>query len=420
MTSPLRMTAVSAALAGVALALSGCAGAAAGGGSEGAASGGGASPEKITIGSLHPTSGAYAADGQQMDNAAKLAVDAINAAGGIKSLGGAQLELSSGDTQGKPEVAQSEANRLIEAGAVALIGTYQSSASANVAAVAERNKVPFVMDVSSLDDILDQGYTYTFRLQPNASAMGAQGADALIALAEQSGQKISKVGYLYEQGNFGKAAYTAFAAEAATKGITVDPAISYDATAVSDLTTQVQQVAASGADVLAVSGYYRDGVLLAQAVNTVKPPLKAVFGVADGAFDQSQFVTDAPNGGAGYLNANYHWDVKNPKAQELAAAYQKAFGQPIRTSAVESYDAVELIAQALETAGSTDPSALRSAIAASNYQPLTFSNGPVKFDAAGENTNAAIVTSQVQNGEIKIVYPTASAEASPVFPAVPQ
>ncbi|NTW42070.1 MAG: ABC transporter substrate-binding protein [Cellulomonadaceae bacterium] len=398
------------------MALSACAGSAAGG-SDDTATTPAVSVDEVVIGSLHPTSGSNAADGQQMENAAQLAVDAINEAGGIASLGGATLTLATADTQGQPEIGQSEATRLIEEGAVALVGTFQSGTSSNVAAVAERSKVPFVMDVSALDEILDQDYTYSFRLQPNASAMGEQGAEALLALAEDAGLPVTKIAYMYEQGNYGQAAYKAFAAVAAEQGVTVDPAISYDASSVSDLTTQVQQVAASGATVLAVSGYYRDGALLAQAIQTVAPALDAVFGVADGAFDQAQFVTDAPSGGEGYFDANYHWDVTDTDAQALADLYEETYGEPIRTSAVESYDAVMLIAEALESTGSTDTTELRDAIAATTYDPLTVSTGPVTFDETGENTTASIVVMQIQSGAVVQVYPADLAESDPVYPA---
>src|SRR5687768_15644611 len=83
--------------------------AACGGSSPGGAAPDAGSGETVKIASLHPLSGAAAADGQQMDNGAKLAVEAINAAGGIKALEGAKLELISADSQGKPEVGQSEA-----------------------------------------------------------------------------------------------------------------------------------------------------------------------------------------------------------------------------------------------------------------------------------------------------------------------
>jgi branched-chain amino acid transport system substrate-binding protein len=394
------------------LLMTACAGSAVGGGGEASAE----AVEEIVIGALHPLSGANAADGQQMSNAAQMAIDAINEAGGIESLGGAKLVLEAADTRGEPETGQSEATRLIEEGASALVGSFQSGTSANIASVAERNGVPFVMDVSALDSILEQGYTYSFRLQPSASMMGAQGAQYLHDVSEAGGDPVKKVGYLYEQGNFGASAYEAFAEQATELGFEVAPAISYDP-ASSDLSTQLQQVAASGADVLAVSGYYNDSLAIARAVESIAPDLDAVFGVANGGYDQNQFVTDAPNGGENYFDANYRWDATKPAAVELSEEYEAEFGQPIRTSAVLTYDAVMLIAGALEDAGSTDSEALRDAIAASSYEPLVVNNGPVSFDEAGQNENASVVVTQVQEGAVRQVFPTDLAEGDFVYPA---
>ncbi|WP_432532957.1 ABC transporter substrate-binding protein [Kineococcus arenarius] len=418
MTRALRTSAITA-LAATSLALTSCSGSALQQAS-GSSDASGEAVEEVVIGALHPLSGASAADGQAMEAAAQMAVEAVNDAGGIASLGGAELVLASADTQGKAEVGQSEATRLVQEGAAALIGTYQSAVSSNVASVAERNQVPFVIDVSNLDAILDQGYTYTFRIQPNASAMGAQGADSLIAMSAAAGTPVRKVAFLHEQGNFGQATLAAFEAEAEAQGVQVDPVISYDATSVSDMTTQLQQVAASGADVLAVAGYYRDSLLVSQAVQTIQPAgLNAVYGVANGAYDQPQFLTDAPAGGAGYFDANYHWDVSDPRAQELAARFEQEQGEPIRTSAVEAYDAVMLIADALQEAGSTDGAAVRDALRASDYDPLVVNDGPVSFGEDGENENAAIVVMQVQDGAVEQVFPEALAESAPVYPAPP-
>ena len=91
------------------LALAACGGSAPPG-TPGAGGGGGGtagSGQTIKIASLHPLSGSSAADGQQMDNGAKLAVEAINNAGGIASMGGAKLELLSADSKGAPETGQS-------------------------------------------------------------------------------------------------------------------------------------------------------------------------------------------------------------------------------------------------------------------------------------------------------------------------
>jgi branched-chain amino acid transport system substrate-binding protein len=400
------------------LALAACGGSAPPG-TEGSGSGGGggSSGETITIGSLHPLSGAAAADGQQMDNGAKLAVDAINEAGGIESLDGAQLELASADTQGAPEVGQSEAQRLIEEGAVALVGTYQSAVSQNVAAVAERNQVPFVIDVSSADAILQQGYKFTFRLQPSAAVLAERGAEYLADVSENGDAPAQKVAILHEQGPFGTAIKDTFSAKAESLGMEIGPVVSYDPASVSDFTTQITTVRESGADVLMVAGYYRDGVLVANAVNTVQPGLDAVWGVANGAFDTPQFPGEVGEAGEGFFDANYRLDMTNPDTQELAEKYKAEFGDDIRTAAVLSYDAVRVIAAALETAGDASPQAVRDAIAETELDSLIAQDGPIAFDEAGENENAAPILMQVLDGVVTQVFPEDYAEAEPVYPA---
>ncbi len=259
-----------------------------------------------------------------MDNGAKLAVEAINAAGGIKSLGGAKLELVSADSQGKPEVGQSEAQRLIQEGAVGIVGTYQSAVSANVATVAERNKVPFIIDISVADSILNQGYKFTFRVQPSATVIGEEGAQYLFDMSTAAGTPVKKVAFLHEQGPFGSGVRDAFTRRATELGFEVSPAISYDAASVADLTTAVTQVKASGADVLAVAGYYRDGVLVSKAVAAVKPPINAVYGVANGAFDLPQFPKDAGAAAEGYFDANYHPDFTKDDDEGVRGSLQGA------------------------------------------------------------------------------------------------
>ena len=398
------------------LALASCGGSAPPGTSGTGGSSGGSS-DTITIGSLHPLSGSSAADGQQMDNGAKLAVDAINKAGGIKSLDGAKLKLESADTKGAPETGQSEAQRLIQQGAVALVGTYQSAVSQNVAAVAERNQVPFVIDVSSADAILQQGYKYTFRLQPSAKVLAEQGAQYLADVSKNAGSPAKKVAILHEQGPFGTAIKDTFSSKAKGLGMEIGPVISYDPASVSDFTTQITAIRESGADVLMVAGYYRDGVLVANAVHTVKPGLDAVFGVANGAFDTPQFPGEVGAAGEGFFDANYRLDITNPDTKKLVDEYKATYHDDMRTAAVLSYDAVRVVAAALESSGDATPKAVRDAIAKTKLDSLIAQDGPITFDEAGENENAAPILMQVQSGTVKQVFPEKYAEAEPVYPA---
>jgi branched-chain amino acid transport system substrate-binding protein len=402
------------------LMLSACGGSTPPGASSGGGNGGGGGSSKtIVIGSVHPLSGSSAADGQQMDNAAKLAVDDINAAGGIKCLDGAQLKLDSADSQGKPEVGQSEAQRLIQGGAAALLGTYQSAVSQNVAAVAERNKVPFVIDVSSADQILQQGYKYTFRLQPSGTVLAEKGAEFLSDLSKEAGAPAKTIAILNEQGPFGTAIAKTFTEKAKSLGMNVGQQISYDPANVSDFTTQMTAIKQSGADVLMVAGYYRDGVLAAKAVSTVKPPLNAVWGVANGAFDTPQFPGEVGAAGNGFFDVNYRLDSTNPVTKKVVDAYKAKYGEDVRTAAVLSYDGVRVIADALGRACDTEPTKLRDAISKTEIAPLLAQDGPIKFTDTGENQNATPIVMQVQDGQTKQVFPAGSAETKPTYPASP-
>ena len=374
-----------------------------------------ASVDVIKIGSIHPLTGGLAADGLQMDAGAQLAAADINAAGGISCLDGAQIEILSADSTGTPEVGQSEAERLIQEGVIALVGPYQSAVASNIATVAERNGIPFVIDVAVADEILTQGYTNTFRIQPNASAMGSQGAKFLKELTDAEGIEVSKIAMLHEQSAFGTSVYEAFKTAAEANGWTVDPVISYDAFGVTDLTTDMTKEKDAAPDVIVVTGYYGDGVLATEAISAVDPGAKLIYGIAQGAFDNPSFPADVAGAGEGFFNVNYHLDVTNPVTVDLANRFAESYGEEMKTSATHSYEAVRVIANALETSCSEDPAALRDAIADTNLDSILATVGPIQFDETGENINGSPIVMQVQDDAIVQVLPENVAENAPRF-----
>ncbi|MCF8590014.1 ABC transporter substrate-binding protein [Gordonia liuliyuniae] len=391
---------------GVALTATGC-----------GASGGG--EDVIKIGTVHPLTGVNAGDGAQLENGAELAVRHINDAGGIKALGGKKLAIDPGDTKGSAKTGQSEAQRLVSGGAVAMIGSYQSAVCANVAVVAERNEVPYLMDICGDNSILENGYRYTFRMQPPNSRFGSSTADYVKEISEKAGRPVTKVAYLHENTAFGNGVSEAFTMRAAKLGLTMGPSISYDAASVSDLTTQIAQVKSSGANVLVISGYYRDGVLAAKAIQTVKPKLDAVVGAADGAFDQPQFPRDAGRAGDGYFDVNYHINDKSKEGQDFVKAYTAEYGDAPRTGAALAYDSVMVIAAAIEKAGSDDPKTIRNALGKTDVTPVVLSDGPVRFSETGENLSTLPVLTQVLDDAPYVVYPEQYAVKQIMYPAGP-
>jgi branched-chain amino acid transport system substrate-binding protein len=372
----------------------------------------------IYIGGIHPLTGGLAADGIQMDNAIQMALDELNEAGG--ALGGVEFAYLGADSTGAAEVGQTEAERLIGEGAVAIICCFQSAVTSNVAAISEREGVPLVIDVAVADAILDQGYAYTFRLQPNATSMGVNGAQFLKDLAENSGTEINSVVYLFEgTTGFGDSVRAAFVEEAANLGIEVLDEIGYAPFEVTDLTTEMTRINSLEPDALVVTGYYNDGLLAARNAEEVGLDVKVVYGIAQGTYDQPQFVADAGDLAECFYDSNYHWDASDPAAQEVRDRFESIYGEEMRTSAVLAYQAAYIIADAIERAGSADPAAIRDALAETNYADhiLPYS-GAISFDDTGENNVASPVVMQVQDGAVVQVWPTDLAEAEPQFPCV--
>jgi branched-chain amino acid transport system substrate-binding protein len=379
-----------------------------------------ADEDAILIGAIHPLTGGLAEDGVSMSSAVEMAIDDINEAGGIESMGGRELALVRADSEGSAEVAQTEAQRMIDQGVSAIVGPFQSAVAVNIASLAERSQVPFVVDVAVADEVITEGSQFTFRIQPNATAMGEIGAQTLAELADSTGEEIARVVHMHDETEFGSSINSSFAAEAEELGIEVVESISYDPFGVSDLTTELSRVNAADVDVLVATGYYGDGVLLAREAAAVQPDIKGVFGIANGAFDIDEFPGATDGAGELYMNANYHWDANSDRVQELRERYMERFDRPMRTAAVLAYQAVEIIAAGLEAAGDSDPVALRDGISGVSIDdPLLAYGAPIEFDETGENVNARPIVMQVQGEDIPQVFPEEFAETELIFPGTP-
>src|ERR1043166_8231551 len=157
----------------------------------------------VKLGYLLPVTGPLAFEAQLALNGLQLAVDEINGAGGIKSLGGAKITLLPGDTQNRVELGNSEAARLIDQNVTALIGPFSSLVAFSVRQVTEKNKTPFLLLATVADNVLEGGLRYCFRMQPNARAMATLTVGNMIEMAKSAGTPIKRVAIMHEDGNFG-------------------------------------------------------------------------------------------------------------------------------------------------------------------------------------------------------------------------
>src|SRR5438552_3945625 len=139
-----------------------------------------AQASKIRIGVVLPLSGQFAVGGQNVKRGYDLAADELNAAGGIKALGGARIELEYADNQGKQDVAIGETERLIQQEKVAAImGSWHSPTTIAGTQAAERHQTPWIVEVASADVVLERGFKYVTRVNVKASWYGEAPVDFL-------------------------------------------------------------------------------------------------------------------------------------------------------------------------------------------------------------------------------------------------
>jgi branched-chain amino acid transport system substrate-binding protein len=371
----------------------------------------------VKIGAIHPLTGGLANDGLGMDQAIQMAVMEINESG---MLGDLTLELLSADSTGSADVGQEEAVRLIqEEGVSALIGTFQSAVTANVATVAAREGVPMVVSVAAATNITEQGRDadgnqWTFRIQPNADVMGSLAAQYVREMSEAFDIPVGTIGFMHEGAtDYGRSVYNAFETEAINQEIEIGETIAYDFGV--EYTTDVTLLSASAFDAVMVTGYYGDGLSIAQTMEDVALNTQFVMGVAQGTYDQDQFVEDAGELAECFFNSNYRWDNLNEDALATREAYLEMFDEPMTAADVLAYQSVYIIADAVMRAESGDPAMIQAALLETEYADHILPyDGPITFED-GETPNAVPVVMQVQDGAVVQVWPAEIAEAEPRF-----
>jgi len=375
----------------------------------------GAEPKEVLIGHLHPLSGSLAFDGQELKNGLMLAVQEINESGGIKSLGGAKLKVLDADTEGKPEKAISEVERLYNAGAVAVTGCYQSAVTLVATQVAEKFKLPFVVSVAVADEVTTRGFNYTFRVQPNAEQMASQTVKYLTEIVKASGQGAKTIAYLHDNTSFGQSLVGHVEKFAPQAGFQLILKVPYSPAA-PDVTTEVGKIKAAGADLVMATGYFGDGVRVLKTMRDLKLTAKAIVGCGNGAFSHPKFVQELGKLTEFVMDGNYRANPKSPLTQKAFANYKKAYGADMGSSTVFAYQPVYVLADAIERAKSTDREAIREALVKTDLKDHILPQGPIVFGPDGQNKNAAAAMMQILDGQIKVVWPSTYAEANPVFP----
>lgn len=384
-----------------------------------------AADNAVRIGNIIPLSGPSASVGQQGKNAREMAVAEINAAGGIRALGGARLEMLYADSESKPEKGVAEAERLINTEKVhVLTGCWNSAVTYPTTAIAERYGIPFIVPVSVADKITEQGFKTVFRIAAKDSWWTRDQFAFIKDMENEFKTKIEKIAFVYENGDWGKGFAGQWKKLAQTAGYQVVLDEPYPSTA-TDLSPVVQKIRRARPDVLMLVSNAADAILLTNTLAEYKVNLKAIIASGGGHADPSFIKATGEN--ARYMFDIVEWetDVNKPGAKEANEKYKAQYGQNLTGEAVDAYLAVYILADALERAGSLDPAKIRDALAKTNYRSgggMIVGYDAVEFDNTGQNKHASLVMVQINdlgNGLERItVWPKTARRAGyqPVFP----
>lgn len=370
----------------------------------------------IKVGALYPLTGPDAGwAGDPYIKSHQMAIDEINAAGGIECLGGAQLQLVPADTKGTAEAGNAEMERLIsQEGVIAVMGSALSGTTLPASEIAERSEVPYIVP-NALDGLItDRGLKYVFQ---TVSTLQQWGLDDAIWAKEQGAQTAV---ITVPNFTFGAEVEQVWKDALAEQGIELLDSVTYAGDA-QDFTDTILRVKQADPDVWFALGNNQAPQMAKQAKEQGYYPKMGIITLGSG-FGTTFFLNEAGQDVAdGIIITGDFAPVSALNVDEdFKARFREFTGQELGGTYNTTYASTWLLADALEKACSTDPKVL-----AETLRTTTFTDGEGKwgfqwpqasFDEKGRLQEAASVISQWQNGQMVAIWPDEYAAAEAVWP----
>jgi len=388
-----------------------------------------AQPKAIKIGAIHPVTGGLAEIGQACRLGAQMAADAVNAAGGVKAMGGARLEILPGDSQSQPDVARTEAERLINAGAVILTGAFHSQHTAAIVPVAQQKRVPFLIDISAADPITlnvaksvregQQKVQYVYRNFVTTAVFGKKAVQFMTEIFADAKVAPRRVVLMYSNDLFGQTQARQFqaAVDALKPPFSIVETIPFPENT-TDLSTEVSKAKAAKPDIVAPVVRPTTAILLLQELAKQRVEIMGVVSPGTpGLYEKGQ-IEQLKELIENVLD-NVPWpNFKNPRAVKIAEEYaRRSGGKGFDTNSGYSYEAVLVMADVFERARTTEADTVVDAIKKTRFaDPIMVSAGPIVFNEAGDNANASTALIQIREQKPQVVWPREAAQTKYLFP----
>lgn len=368
----------------------------------------------VTFGALYPFSGDLALLGEESFRGLELAVEEINANGGVQ---GETIQLARGDAVDNNQ-AIGEARRLISReGVVAIFGTYSSARSIAASQVAELGGIPYFELGAVADEVTDRGFEYLYRTNPTAEDMGRLIIEMIVEeVAPGLGLEPEEltIGIIHEDSSYGTSVAGHQERYAEEHGLNVVTTLPYPASTV-DMSSLVLDLRERGVDIVLQTSYQNDSVLFLQQANEAGFQPAAIIGGGGGYSMQPTADAVGHDIIDGVLNADFTQYLVNteftPGLDEFVAAYQEKYGSMPRSGhSLNNYVGAKAILEALDTADGFSPETIIATVEEIDIpEGETAAGYGVRFGENNQNERASMMGLQWQDGQLVTVYPSDAA-----------
>jgi len=382
--------------------------------------------KEVTIADVEPLSGEYAPIAVDSQRGMDLALENINATGGIKSLGGAKINLIYADCKSDPVITKSETERAISVYKPAIvIGSYISRLTWVSMETAAKYDQPFLIYACD-NDLTNPGYEYAWRQCITFKEYATAGLNYLHDIAEKRKDPIKTMAYVYENSVFGvKLADDGkkLAEGWGWESVLDEP---YPSSA-TDLTPVVSKMLAAKPDGVYLLSYHADSVVMARAIKELGFKPKAFVGAAGTGYCMPEFIEALREDANYYCNAvGYNPTGSKPYNQWFVEEYTKRYGRTPSESAGYGAATMWTVKEFLETAGRLHPDnpldkdSIRDAVFNTYVDsgPLYEIHGKLKISKTKpyENEYRMGLVIQVIDQKVYTVYPFDLADREAVYP----
>lgn len=337
----------------------------------------------IKIGMAGPMTGDQAKMGTDFKNGVTLAVEEWNAKGGVL---GKKIILMIGDDQRDPKQAVSVANKLVNGGAVGIIGHFNSSCSIPASDVYNRAGIPMISPASTNPQLTEKGYKGVFRVCGRDDQQGKVGAEFVI-----NQLKLKKIAILHDKTTYGQGLADEFKKFVSGK---VD-VVHYGGIiqGEKDFKTVLTSVKQKNPELIYFGGIYTEAGLLVRQAKELG--LTVPFMSGDGTIDP-KFIEIAGAKAAEGTYLTFSPDARNiPTAKPFIETYEKRFGE-IGPYSVYAYDATNILLAAIKEANTTEGKTVSEKIHSMEFSGAL---GKIKFDEKGDVIEAPYVVWITKNGK---------------------